>query len=89
MNDISCLLISNKMKFYSKLLALIPKCSFNVTVDHVHECRDELIPEEMIKFDHILPISAQQGLGMDKAKEVIRDVLDHYAREAKAEARSR
>lgn len=48
-------------------------------LDHVGECRPELVPEEFIKFDRIMTISAQSSTGIEKTKNAVRDVLDYYA----------
>lgn len=42
----------------------------------VDECPEEIRPEQLMKFDRIIPISAKDNKEIDKVKQHIRDVLD-------------
>lgn len=45
----------------------------------LEECPEQLRPEQPMKFDRIIPISAQQSNEIDRVKEVIREVIDRDA----------
>lgn len=47
--------------------------------DGLELCPPELRPEQLLKFEHIIPVSAKESNKIDKVKEVIRDVLDRDA----------
>lgn len=40
------------------------------------ECPEEIKPEQLLKFERIIPISAKSNKEIDKVKEQVRDVLD-------------
>lgn len=48
----------------------------------LEECPEQLRPEQPMKFDRIIPISAQQSNEIDRVKEVIREVIDRDAERA-------
>lgn len=54
---------------------------FSKNIEHLDECPEQLVPEEVIKFSEILTISAKTRTGIDDVKLAIRTVLDEYAKQ--------
>lgn len=48
----------------------------------LEQCPEQLRPEQPMKFERIIPISAQQSNEIDRVKEVIREVIDRDAEQA-------
>lgn len=48
----------------------------------LEQCPEELRPEQAMKFERIIPISAKESDKIEYAKEVIRDVIDREAEQA-------
>lgn len=48
-----------------------------VIADSLHMCPNKALPNQVIQFDHILPISAKTNASdINRVKETIREVLD-------------
>lgn len=54
----------------------------------LEQCPELLRPEQPMKFERIIPISAQQSNEIDRVKEVIREVIDRDAEQAMKLGRS-
>lgn len=60
---------------------------FRLELKQLHESKsnlpsnldESLLPNKLIQFDRIIPISAATGNNIDNLKQVIRDVIDDYA----------
>lgn len=50
--------------------------NFNDLALGVDECPEEIRPEQLMKFDRVIPISAKNNKAIDKVKEHIREILD-------------
>jgi len=50
--------------------------NFNDLTIGVDECPEEIRPEQLMKFERVIPISAKNNKEIDKVKEHIREVLD-------------
>lgn len=48
-------------------------------VDHLNECPEELVPEQFIHFDQIIPISAKEKISTENVKAAIRETLYLHA----------
>lgn len=46
---------------------------------HKHECPEELLSENYLNFDEIIPISAKTKHNVEEVKDTIRNVLDKHA----------
>lgn len=53
-------------------------CVFFVS-DFLHLFENKMIPERTMEFEHIIPISAITGEGIDELKNCIRKSLDEHA----------
>lgn len=58
---------------------------FNDLTLGVDECPKEIKPENLIKFDRVIPISAKSKVEVDRVKDSIREVLDSVAEQKRLE----
>ncbi|XP_036321619.1 GTP-binding protein 10 homolog [Rhagoletis pomonella] len=80
--DKPCVLLLNKMdlKGASEFLKGVKPTIKNLE-SGLDNCPEEIRPSKLIKFERIIPISAQNVKRIDVVKEELRDVLDSLAEE--------